>query len=922
MEPHIKLDTCTGLAFDHRQVRPGYLFAALKGKQHDGRAYIDQAIKKGATAILVAPPPIRLSKKNTAIQVFYDNNPRRRLAELARDFYGRQPRVMAAVTGTNGKSSVVTYLTHIWRHAGYQAQALGTLSGGMLTTADPITLHRQLAKAAEDGIDHMAIEASSHGLDQHRIDGVRVSIAAFTNLGRDHLDYHKTRRAYGQAKARLFYEVLQADGHAVINADDATGRAWIKELQKAGRRVWSYGRKGKAVRLHQIKALEKGFFLTLEVHGHDYQVSVPVITRFQVSNALCALTMALSEVPPETAVAALADLPALPGRMQEVSPGVFVDYAHTPDAVGKVLSELRPRTRGQLMIVVGCGGDRDPGKRPQFAKMCARYADRAIITDDNPRWEDPAAIRAQILRGVPSDTSCAFIDIAPRDQAIAAAITSQDPDDVVLISGRGHEPAQLIKGREIKLDDAVVARRMVRQKKTGLWSMDDLRKALAAHTPKMTADTIPARGVSIDSRTLRAQDLFIALTGPTFDGHDFIEPALARGAAAVMIRAGVKTRSSRVLGVDDPAQGLRSLAVYARARMTGTVIGVTGSVGKTTVKDLLGFVLRDQSRAVHTTTGNLNNHWGVPLTLARMPTKTDFAVIEIGMSAAGEITDLTTMAKPNLAIITSVSPAHMENFSSLTEVAAAKAEIFHSKPQAAIIADHDATVTPILMNAARKAGVRRIVTYPSEEAYFLSSRISSRVSSAVSIHGQTFEFSLPSASTAMRQNALGVLLTVAELGGDIARAIKRLSKAPVPDSRGVSHKISWKEGRITVIDDSYNASPASMVAGLQDLANAAGRRIAVLGDMLELGEGAQDYHHELLPYLEKIDKLFACGALMKSLFTQVTPARQGVWVKTAEALRPHLMKGLKPGDTVFIKGSNSMKMRILVAALKQEDRDA
>jgi UDP-N-acetylmuramoyl-L-alanyl-D-glutamate--2,6-diaminopimelate ligase len=464
-----------GLTADSREVEPGYLFAALPGQRVDGCRFVDDAVRRGAVALLMPPggypvvPDANGAK--TRVSVIIDDNPRRRFAKLAARFYGRQPKTIAAVTGTNGKTSVTWFLRQIWESAGYPAANLGTLGlrapgriePGSLTTPDPVTLHRLLAQLAEAGVDHLAIEASSHGLAQYRLDGVRVAAAAFTNLTRDHLDYHGSAEVYRAAKRRLFVDLLSEGGAAVVNADSADGPTMVDGMP-ASVRVVSFGAAGRDIRLHGIEPVAGGQRITVTSFGDAWTATVPLVGDFQISNALCALGLAVvTGVDPASARDALRSLKPVPGRLQHIftSPeGAtgFIDYAHTPDALAAALGALRPPGGGRLVVVFGCGGDRDAGKRVEMGRIAAALADRVIVTDDNPRGEVASAIRAAILAGCPDS-----IEIGDRAAAIRAAIEGLDPGDVLLVAGKGHETGQIVGDRVFPFDDAVVVGEAARE---------------------------------------------------------------------------------------------------------------------------------------------------------------------------------------------------------------------------------------------------------------------------------------------------------------------------------------------------------------------------------------------------------------------------------------------------------------------------
>jgi UDP-N-acetylmuramoyl-L-alanyl-D-glutamate--2,6-diaminopimelate ligase len=459
-----------GLTADSRAVEPGFLFAALPGTKVHGKVFIADAVKRGAVAVLIddLQALAALHREYPGVPVVVDPNPRRRLAQMAARFHAPQPKTIAAVTGTNGKTSVAAFTRQIWEHAGRRAASLGTLGvvgpdferAGALTTPDPVSLHRELQDLARQRIDDVAIEASSHGLDQFRLDGLDLSAAAFTNLSRDHLDYHRTMEAYLAAKARLFGELMPRGRSAVLNADVPEFEALARLCRSRSHCIYAYGTGARTeLRLLATRPTAAGQEIDLKVLGRSHTVSLPLVGRFQAMNALAALGLALATgVARDQAVAALGKLAGVPGRVQHVASHpngapIFVDYAHTPDALENVLTALRPHCRGRLVVVFGAGGDRDAGKRPVMGEVTTRLADVVIVTDDNPRSEDAAAIRRAILAAAPGAH-----EIGDRGEAIAFAIDMLHPDDLLVLAGKGHERGQVIGDVTYPFEDAEIAR--------------------------------------------------------------------------------------------------------------------------------------------------------------------------------------------------------------------------------------------------------------------------------------------------------------------------------------------------------------------------------------------------------------------------------------------------------------------------------
>jgi UDP-N-acetylmuramoyl-L-alanyl-D-glutamate--2,6-diaminopimelate ligase len=457
----------TGIAMDSRAVKPGDLFFALSGSKTDGARFVDAAIAAGAVAISGDHPP----PGERRVPFVVTSNPRRALALAAAKFYPRQPQIIAAVTGTSGKTSVAAFARQIWQQLGHASASIGTIGlvspkrtiYGSLTTPDPVALHRQLDEIAQDGVTHLALEASSHGLDQFRLDGVRVAAGGFTNLSRDHMDYHPDVAHYLAAKLRLFRDLVMASGVAVISADHDCSNAVIDAARERKLRVMTVGGQGdgagEGIRLVSAEIDGLAQRLVLEHRGRQHAVRLPLVGEFQVENALVAAGLAIGTGSDAQAVfAALEHLEGAKGRLERVGEhngaSIFVDYAHKPDALAKALQALRPYAKRKLVVVFGAGGDRDAGKRPLMGAIAAENADSVIVTDDNPRSEKPETIRSAILAQAKGAR-----EIGDRAEAIRTAISGLQSGDALLIAGKGHETGQIVGDKILPFSDhdAVIA---------------------------------------------------------------------------------------------------------------------------------------------------------------------------------------------------------------------------------------------------------------------------------------------------------------------------------------------------------------------------------------------------------------------------------------------------------------------------------
>ena len=469
----------SGLAVNSAQVKKGDLFFALAGTARDGRDFIDDAIKRGAVAIVTDTRPFN-PEQAMSIPVVQTDNPRRVMAKAAARFWPQQPGLIGAVTGTNGKTSTVDFMRQIWARVNWSSISIGTIGMrgdsmnkpdtpmadiAQLTTPDSLNLHASIAAVAKQGVTHLALEASSHGLQQHRLDGLNIHVAGFTNLSRDHLDHHHNMDDYFAAKLRLFEDLLIEGGGVVINIDDAHGKKIVERMKGRPIVVKTYGTSKVAdFYIKDIATTDFGLDLNVVYQDKTWHIPLALAGTFQAMNAVAAAIMChLSGLPLHDSLGSLAYLKSVPGRMQIVhghpdNAQIIVDYAHTPDALAAALAALRPAATGKLAVLFGCGGDRDKGKRAKMGQIASTGADQIFVTDDNPRTEDAASIRASIISACPN-----AIEIASRDKAIAAALSSIGSGDVLLIAGKGHETVQLVGNESLPFDDAAIASHLMMQ---------------------------------------------------------------------------------------------------------------------------------------------------------------------------------------------------------------------------------------------------------------------------------------------------------------------------------------------------------------------------------------------------------------------------------------------------------------------------
>ena len=977
------------LTVDSRAVGelPDVAFIAWPGAARDGRAFVQQALQAGARACLV---------EAEGAESFGFSDPRiaavpglkARSAEVAHGFYGEPSAQLkvVAVTGTNGKTSTSWWTAQVLEAIGLPCGVVGTLGVGQvrdggvvhtgLTTPDPITLHRTFRGFASQGLKAAAIEASSIGIEELRLHATHIAVAQFTNFTQDHLDYHGDMAAYWLAKRRLFdWPGLRA---AVINLDDDKGDELLRHAQGRGLDAWTCrvgGRAGSA-RLQAIDVTHTASGVRFDVIEHSplgaqelarVTVHASVVGDFNVANLLGVIGAARALGGSLEAIGrACARLQAVPGRMQQVrapegaeaaAPLVVVDYAHTSDALHKALQALRPVAEsrgGQLWCVFGCGGDRDPLKRPLMGATADRHADRVVLTSDNPRSESPAFILSQILAGVPGRDEVDVIE--DRRAAIAHAIGLARPEDVLLLAGKGHEATQDVNGVKHPFSDIEEAREALRRRLASSASStpvdpppsDAMMMNLGLAHALLPGSTLhgdpatPIARVHTDTRTLQAGDGFVALRGERFDAHDFLPQASASGAVAVIAQRGVAESGLPGLTVADTRAALSMLAAGWRSRFDIPLIGVTGSNGKTTVTQMVASILRAwmaQAGGAHgeaaalATQGNFNNDIGVPLTLLRLREgRHRCAVVELGMNHPGEIAQLAAIAAPTVGLVNNAQREHQEFMHTVEAVARENGAVLQSLSRngvAVFPADDEHTST-----WRELAQGCRVIDFATQGPAAVTGQASWQASPSphwrlhlVTPQGEA-DVDLAMAGRHNVRNALAATAAALGAGVPLASIVAGLQAFQPVKGRSQLQQATVRGQAVTLVDDSYNANPDSVRAAIDMLADLPGPHWLVLGDMGEVGNQGPAFHEEVGAHAAArgIEHIWTAGSLCahtaQAARASQAPATNGGPVHTlhfdsaadivAALSRPEAAPRVA---SILVKGSRFMKMEQVVTAL-------
>lgn len=920
---HERVSLTAHLKLDSRDIEPGDVFVACPGLSSDGRLYIDKALALGASAVLFEAPA------SDAVQAVSAGTPmlavtglRSLLGELGDTWYGRPSAALAvvAVTGTNGKTSSVQWIAHALSRNEKACGTIGTLGavlpdgqtlGGSLTTPDVLTVHRTLAAMRDAGAKAVAMEASSIGIEQGRMDGVRVALAAFTNLTRDHLDYHVTMERYEAAKARLFnWPGLTA---AVINADDEAGRRMLAALPE-GVSPMGYSLSDDpaipaAMRARDLQATSQGQIFTLVSPHGEAQIVTRLLGAHNVSNLLLVAGVLYKLGLPFAQIAReLAATDPVDGRLQTVEPAVslpahaargplvVVDYAHTPDALSRALLALRAvatARSGRLVCLFGCGGERDPGKRPVMGAIAAELADHVVVSSDNPRTESPEAIVQQILAGIPEAVR-ADVEV-DRARAILQTIWAASPEDVVLLAGKGHETYQDIGGEKLPFDDREWARVAL----------------LLQQTP----------GVSTDTRRIGEGELFVALVGENFDAHDYLDQAASRGACAALVAHRVADAGLTQLVVGDTRVALTRIGAAWRSRFSLPVVAVAGSNGKTTTKEMISAMLAEWQGEVGrlATAGNLNNDIGVPLTLLRLRPEHRAAVFELGMNHPGEIAQLAAIAAPTVALVTNAQREHQEFMHTVEAVAHENGAAITALPADGVaVYPGDEPYSAIWDALAAPRRVLRFGLQPGLDVYAeqIIAEVDATRCRVVTPVGVA-DLTLPVAGLHNLRNALAAIASAIAAGAPLETAVRALAGFS-PVAGRMQHK-RMSDGTL-LIDDTYNANPDSVRAAIDVLARIAGTRVLVLGDMGEVGDNGPAMHVEVGNYAREhgLDAFITLGEASRAAAAAFGPGAHAC-ASVDEVVAA--LRGLRP-SCVLVKGSRFMRMERVVTAFSLNEGSA
>ena len=924
-----------GISFDSREVKKKDIFFAIKGKNTSGVKFINHAINKGAVAIISNKKKLYNNKK---IPFIYVRDVKKSLSEACNNFFKEKPKNIIAVTGTNGKSSVADFFYQILSLNKVTASSIGTLGirskkynvKTKLTSLNPLSLHKNLQILQKNKVNNVILEASSHGLDQKRLDSLNINIGIFTNLSHDHLDYHKNMQSYLKSKMYLFKKLLHNKSIIITDENNIEFKKIEKLAKKRKLKTVNIGNKSGYIKILSNKYIDDKQLIKISINSKTLFLTIPLVGYFQIKNLLMAVIAASNcGININKIFKRISKIKPVPGRLEIIkklknSSRIILDFAHTPEALEKSLIEIKNQFNKKIVLVFGCGGSRDKKKRFIMGKIAKKYCHKVYITDDNPREENPKKIRNAIIRGCRNIAT----DIANRRKAIKTAIKSLKGDEVLLVAGKGHENTQDFGNKIIFFSDKKVIKEAAKEYK--YYYKKNNYKNYAFF--KTFSKKINYNGVSINTKTIKKNNLFFAIKGKKNDGHKFLKEAISKGAAKSIISRKTKNiPDNKVIKVKNTFLSLNQLAKNTRENSSAHIIGITGSVGKTTLKNLIGHSLKNYGN-VYFAPHSYNNKFGVPISISNLKANTKYGVFEIGMDKKGEIDSLSKLLKPEVGVITNISEAHIKNFNNIKDIAKAKSEIINNiVKNGNIVLNKDDKFYSFLLNKAKKnnLNVTSFSVKKKADIYLLGTKkINNAYKLKVSVNNRKYNFKIKHSTTSFISNILACISVLFIYKLDLSKFINGFYDFTLPDGRGDIRNIVKFNKKFKFIDESYNANPLSMKSAINNMdyfkvGNKA-KKIVILGDMLELGKKSKILHRKLSKVINKtnIDKVFVCGKYIRETFNLLSDNKKGKIFKDTREAYNDLKKIVHNNDLLMVKGSNATGLNEFSKSIKKGQTSA
>lgn len=919
----------SGLAFNSKDVKKNYIFIAIKGDKFDGNNYINDAIKNGAKIIISSKFKDQI--KNNIIYL-KQNNPRQILSHLSSKIFKKIPENLIAVTGTNGKTSIANFYYQILKENKKKVAYFGTLGisgknnikNTSNTTFDPIKIGKNLINFKKKKINNVILEASSHGLKQHRLDGLKFNVGIFTNLSRDHLDYHKTLKDYLNAKLILFKKLMKKESVVIFDEDTKYAKI-LKNICKKNRiKKLTIGKLNGDLLIKNHSIIDNKQELSFVFNKKNYHLKTQLIGKIQMKNLLMSILAANnSNIKLSKILKSVENIKAVPGRFEKVgsienNSIVILDYAHTPDALETCILNIKEHFKHRkINLVFGCGGDRDKPKRSIMAKIANDLCDKIYLTDDNPRTESPKKIRNEIKTKI---LKSKLVEISSRKNAIGKAIKDLRSDEILIVAGKGHENYQEYYTKKFFSDKACIIGAI--DKKNKKLSKNLKTNILKEHLNKKISNNFFINQASINSKDLKKNDIFFGIKGKNIDGNKFADVALKKKASICILEKNYSKKNSRKIFVKDTLKTFSNLSCVIRKSLGTPIVAITGSAGKTSLKELIGQSLNILTPTLYSKK-SFNNQYGVPLSLFNLDKKHKIGVFEIGMDKKGEIHKLSNLIQPDIGVITNISYAHIKNFKSLKGIAEAKAEIIKNITIGGkIILNADDAFYSYFKERALKRGLK-IISFSIKnrsDFQFIDNR-KHRIKNIIEIkaNNKKYKFKINEDLYNYKLNLVAAVAVISnffkidKLNKDIFKDFAQ------PSGRGNLKKIKLKKKTIQLIDESYNSNPLSLKFSIEkfDKIETTNAKYLLLGDMLELGKFSKKLHSDIANNINKtqISKVYVYGKDIIYTFNKLRTQKKGKILKSNSEILRFISNQINNNDYLMVKGSNSTGLNEIIKKL-------
>ncbi len=919
------------IKFNSKDCKPNDIFFAISGNNVNGNKYINDAINNGAKIIVSNLKFQGFNEKK--VLFLHNNNPRKLLSYISSQFYKLKPNNIIAVTGTNGKTSVANFYQQILALNNKKVASIGTL--GVLsqkfnlktnnTTMDPISIHKILQKLKKLKIDNVIIEASSHGLKQQRLNNIEFKTALFTNLSRDHLDYHKTIDDYLNSKLILFDKLVKPKGNVVFDEKTKYSNKLKIISKKRKLKKYTFGSLKSFIKITNIQKTGGRNKIDCIINKKNYSFKTSLIGKIQIKNLMFAIIAAyLSKLNINKILRSIHKIKTIKGRFEKIgnlknNAKVVLDYAHTPNALKTSILDIKEEfPLSKISLVFGCGGNRDKKKRLMMGSIAKKYCDFIYLTDDNPRTENPNFIRAQIKKGLYKKK---YFEIPSRSKAINLAVKKLSSGDVLIVAGKGHENYQEYKKKNFFSDKLEILRsiykknrRLSKSVKTNIL-IETLKSKII--NKKKIVDS-----ASINSKKMSDKSIFIGIKGKKYDGNKFGDEAVGNG--AILAITNKSKKNSKMIFQKNPLKFFNKISSNYRKSLNANTIAITGSCGKTSVKELTGFCLNKLEKTSFSKK-SFNNKYGVPLSMFNTPEKTKHLVLEVGMDKKGEIDNLTKLIRPNIGLITNISFAHIKNFTNLNQIAKAKGELINNIiHNGTMVINMDDKYYKYFLEKTINCGINKLTfskkNHSADITFLSKKKLKNNYLFKIKIKGVIKKFIISKELSNYKENILASLSIISN-SFNFEKLKKNLFVGfCVPKSRGSLINYTKDSKNLIVLDESYNSNPLSLKFALERLNTfniKKNKKFLLIGDMLELGRYSKKLHIDIAKHINnlKINKTYVFGHHIKHTFNKLRPQIKGRILTNKMDILNLINKDLPNNSLLMVKGSNSTGLNKIIQKL-------